>query len=71
MLPFEKVQVLSMMSSRASRGQTLKKVKVNPGETTMDVAKRIGVPLKKLLEWNDLDPKEKIKGGQELSVQGV
>ena len=71
MLPFEKVQVLSMMSSRGSRGQILKKVKVNPGETTTDVAKRIGVPLKKLLEWNGLDPKEKIKGGQELSVQGV
>lgn len=71
MLPLEKVQVLSMMSSRGGRDLTLKKVKVNPGETATDVAKRIGVPLKKLLEWNGLDPKEKIKGGQELSVQGV
>ncbi len=71
MLPVEKVQVLSMMSTRNPRAPGLKKVKVNPGETTTDVAKRIGVPLKQLLEWNGLGPKEKLKGGQELTIQGV
>lgn len=71
MLPVENVQVLSMMSSRAPRTFGLKKVKVNPGETSTDVAKRIGVPLKQLLEWNGLGPREKLKGGQELTIQGV
>ena len=71
MLPADKVQVLSMMSSRNIRNAALKKVKVNPGETATDVAKRIGVPLKQLLEWNGLGPKEKLKGGQELTIQGV
>lgn len=71
MLPADKVQVLSMMASRPPRNAALRKVKVNPGETSSDVAKRIGVPLKELLEWNGLAPKQKLKGGQELNVQGV
>jgi membrane-bound lytic murein transglycosylase D len=71
MLPADKVQVLSMMASRNTRNAVLKKVKVNPGETSTDVAKRIGVPLKQLLEWNGLGPKQKLRGGQELTVQGV
>lgn len=71
MLPLDKAQVLSMMSIRGPRAIGLKKVKVNSGETSTDVAKRIGVPLKQLLEWNGLGPKEKLKGGQELTIQGV
>lgn len=71
MLPVEKVQVLSMMSSKNQRPSGPKKVKVNPGESASDVAKRIGVPLKQLMEWNSLGPKAKLKGGQELTVQGV
>lgn len=71
MLPMEKVQILSMMTSRNNRSAVLKKIKVNPGESSTDVAKRIGVPLKQLLEWNGLGPKEKLKGGQELTIQGV
>lgn len=71
MLPVEKVEVLSMMATKGSRTPELKKIKVNPGETTTDVAKRIGVPLKLLLEWNGLGPRAKLKGGQELTIQGV
>jgi membrane-bound lytic murein transglycosylase D len=68
MLPSDKAQLLMARSATKIR-----KIRVNAGETAADVAKRIGVPLKQLLEWNGLKGKgkEKMKPGQELRVQDV
>lgn len=63
MLPMEKVQFLNSKVPDRYR-----KIRVNAGESSADVARRMGVPLKKLLEWNGLKGKDKLKSGQELRV---